>query len=61
MMTVQEQIEWFFAPPDPQQAGCAKNSLHQNRREIQDAFVRTAIPENQVLALGLTRGTPSSQ
>jgi hypothetical protein len=51
-MTLQEQIEWFFAPPDPEQSGLERSSLHQNRREIQDAFIRRALPEDQVLPLG---------
>jgi hypothetical protein len=52
MMTPDEQIGWFFAPPYPEQEGLERSSLHQNRREIQDAFIRKAIPEDQVLPLG---------
>jgi hypothetical protein len=48
-MTIDEQIEFFFAPPVPEQVGLERSSLHQNRREIQDVFVRNAYAEDDVL------------
>jgi hypothetical protein len=48
-MTVQERIEWFFTPPDPEQVGLERSSLHQNRREVQDVFIRDVVLEDQVL------------
>ena len=49
-MTFQEKVDWFFAPPEPEQFGEARSTLHMLRREVQDCFIGTVLPEDQVIA-----------
>jgi hypothetical protein len=49
-MTLQEQIDFFFAPPLPMQTGSASSTLHLNRREVQDCLIGDVVAEDKVLS-----------
>jgi hypothetical protein len=49
-MTLSEQIDFFFAPPLPEQGGSLKSILHLNRREVQDCLLGDVIAEDQVVS-----------
>ncbi len=46
--TLSEQIDFFFAPPVPEQDGSSKSTLHLNRREAQDCFLGDFMAERDV-------------
>src|SRR5262245_4068264 len=48
-MTLQQQIDFFFAPPHPMQPGPSVSTLHLARREAQDCLIGTVVPEAEVL------------
>lgn len=50
-MTLSQQIEFFFAPPYPEQPGTVRSPLHLARREAQECILGDVIPdEANVLA-----------
>ncbi len=48
-MTIEEEIDFFFAPPEPEQSGPLRSPLHLVRREIQDCFIGKLVPEERVV------------
>jgi hypothetical protein len=50
--TLEEQIDFFLAPPLPMQSGDLLSSLHLVRREIQDCLIGDVVAENLVVADG---------
>jgi hypothetical protein len=49
-MTLQEQIDFFFAAPQPMQTSSPVSTLHLNRREVQDCLIGDVIAEAAVAA-----------
>jgi hypothetical protein len=49
-MTLHEQIDFFFAAPQPMQGGSSVSTLHLNRREAQDCLIGDVIDEDRVVA-----------
>lgn len=49
-MTPQEQIDFFFAPPLPEQTGTPRSPLHLVRREMQDCLINTVVAEDAIIA-----------
>jgi hypothetical protein len=49
-MTLQAQIDFFFASPLPMQTGSPLSTLHLNRREVQDCLIGDVIAEEAVVA-----------
>jgi len=47
-MTFEEKVQWFFAPPEPEQFGELRSTLHQIRREAQDCLLGRLVPEDRV-------------
>ena len=48
-MTVDEKIAFFFAPPQPEQEGNSRSTLHLLRREAQDCLIGKLVPEENVI------------
>ena len=49
-MTLDEEIDFFFAPPLPPQTAGVQSPLHLVRRELQDCLTGTVVPEHLFLA-----------
>jgi hypothetical protein len=49
-MTVQEQIDFFFAPPLPKLTGTTQSPLYLVRREMQDCLIGTVVAEGVITA-----------
>ena len=49
-MTLQEQIDFFFAPPLPRQTGVSRSPLHLARQEMQDCLIGTLVAEDAISA-----------
>ena len=49
-MTLEEEVDFFFAPPLPEQASKVRSTLHLLRREMQDCLIGTVVPENEFIA-----------
>lgn len=52
-MTLDEQMAFFFAPPDPEQRGASRSTLHLVRREAQDCLIGKVVQEQMVVAEAL--------
>src|SRR4030095_1218971 len=50
-MTLEEQIDFFFAGPDPEQTGDLRSTLHLVRREVQDCLIGKVVDESQVVTV----------
>lgn len=48
-MTLDEQIAFFFAPPNPEQTDHTRSTLHLLRREIQDCLIGKVVDEDRVI------------
>jgi hypothetical protein len=49
-MTLDEEVDFFFAAPLPEQTGSVRSTLHLLRREMQDCLIGTVVPENEFAA-----------
>jgi hypothetical protein len=48
-MTLQEEVDFFFAPPLPKQSGLSVSTLHLVRQEMQDCLIGTVVAEDAIL------------
>ena len=48
-MTLPEQIDFFFAPPLPLQAGAVRSPLYLVRQEMQDCLIGTLVAEDAII------------
>jgi hypothetical protein len=48
-MTLDEKIAFFFAPPEPEQEGNSRSTLHLLRREAQDCLIGKLVSEDAVI------------
>ena len=48
-MTLQEQLDFFFAPPLPEHTGTPRSPLYLVRQEMQECFIGTVVAEDAIL------------
>jgi hypothetical protein len=49
-VTLQEQLDFFFAPPLPEHTGTPQSPLYLVRQEMQKCFIGTVVAEDAILA-----------
>ena len=48
LLTLEQRLQFFFAPPLPMQTGSPQSTLHLLRRELQDCLIGDLMPEDEV-------------
>jgi hypothetical protein len=56
-VTLQEQLDFFFAPPLPEHTGTPQSPLTVVRQQMQECFIGTVVSEDAILAYPVKRNS----